>query len=73
MPPILATLCDRAWTRYGGWLVDMLSQAITLEGSFDRPRPTSRVRRARDAELTVMSRKAVKRVISGPRSNYERG
>jgi hypothetical protein len=54
MPSTLATLCDRAWTRYGGWLVDMLSHAIALEGSFDRPRPHSRVRPARDTELTVV-------------------
>jgi hypothetical protein len=38
MQPTPSTLYDRAWTRFGGWLVDMLSQTIVLEDSFERPR-----------------------------------
>jgi hypothetical protein len=51
-------LCDRAWTRYGGWLVDMLSQTIVLEGTFDRTRHRLARRPARDSKRTALRRRA---------------
>jgi hypothetical protein len=49
MHPTPSTLYDRAWTRFGGWLVDMLSQAIVLEGTFDRSRRQAARTRRRNA------------------------
>jgi len=63
MTHAIATLCDRAWTRYGGWLVDMLSQAIVLEGTFDRSHHRLPKRSARNAERAAVARRAADGVI----------